>query len=293
MRYSANPINVVTLDVECSRARQRSYGQGQADPAVKHWLETTWQRWLRKQPDLFMELDSYILDARVTDLNSLGARLGFMRYAACKTIGVENLFEHAKANWSRGGVSYEVSIGGNWCVIDEAWQWRELMKDTVTWYCGDAVNTLTDVLDWIRVARANPAGTPRHLLPPADLTRLAVDVALTKSHEWHATREQRRVERLTFEGNRKEIAPGVYRLLDSDALEHEGHTMHHCVASYWKQVENGTTAIYHIDNPRSTAQVTDGQLVQLRGPCNEKVLGLTADTLELIIKDSASHKAGE
>lgn len=293
MKFNANPINSVTLDVECSRAQRRSFGYADVDTSVKHWLATTWRRWICRQPELFMELDSYLIDARVTDLRSLSMRLGFREYAACKTIPVEKLFEHAQAHWANGGITYEVSIGGNWCVIDAAWQWRELMNETVTWYCGDAVNTLTDVLDWIRMTRARPTGVPRHLLPPADLTRLAVEEAITKSQEWHAAQKDRLTNGLTTTGIRKEIAPGIFRLLDSEALEYEGQSMHHCVASYWQQVESGSTAIYHIDSPRCTAQFTDGQLIQLRGPCNEKVIGLSADTLKLMIEDSTSTSAGE
>ena len=64
------------------------------------------------------------------------------------------------------------------------------------------------------------------------------------------------------------------RLLTKEALDYEGSQMHHCVATYASNVENGATQIYSIRDygddatefvPHATIEFADGKIKQIKG----------------------------
>jgi hypothetical protein len=87
----------------------------------------------------------------------------------------------------------------------------------------------------------------------------------------------------------------MLELLSNGALQIEGRTMHHCVASYWRACLSGRSSIWSLSlrqgdgayASRCTLEVRKANLtiVQIRGPNNRPALG----RLRTMIEDWAAH----
>lgn len=82
-------------------------------------------------------------------------------------------------------------------------------------------------------------------------------------------------KKLSF-GQRMQLAPGIWVLLDKTALSYEGLTMQHCVGGYESHIKSGRTYIFHIDTEASsyvtessTLEITNGEVVQIKGIQNK------------------------
>jgi hypothetical protein len=91
----------------------------------------------------------------------------------------------------------------------------------------------------------------------SDLTRMSYPQFLSKLQKW----EKSFSKKIDKSGEIKVIHQytdgfKLVQILDKDGLRYEGSNMNHCVGDYWKDVKQGTTAIYSIRDKENKPHVT-------------------------------------
>ena len=124
------------------------------------------------------------------------------------------------------------------------------------------------IVDWINVVGIQ------------QLHGLSFDEAMDKSYRWHYEQEQKQNAELSIKHRKEDIVfkcddgYTIVRVPSCD-LSDEGTAMGHCVAGYGPQVDEGTSIIFSLRDPKGRSHVTveievsDNVVTQIKGKGNK------------------------